>query len=75
MANENLEKTLKEELQRLEKKLKKTETLRLAGWIGSMVGAGLVLSAMADQIPVVVAIGVGGALLNIMATSLVSRKK
>jgi len=75
MGNENLEKALKHELQVLDKKLQKTETLRLGGWIGSMVGAGLVLATMADQIHVIAAIAIGAAILNIMATHLVSRKK
>jgi hypothetical protein len=75
MGTDHLERELKNELQRLEKKLRKTETLRLMGWIGSIVGASLVLSSVADQIPVVDAIAFGGALLNLLATRFVSPKK
>ena len=75
MENENLENVLKYELQALDNKLRKAETYGLAGWIGSMVGSGLVLSTMADQIPVIAAIAIGATFLNIMATRLVSRKK
>jgi hypothetical protein len=75
MEADHLEKELKNELQRLDRKLRKTETLRLAGWIGSIVGASLFLSTMADQIPVIAAIAFGGTLLNIVATRVVSRKK
>ena len=75
MGNENLEKALKHELQVLDKKLQKTETLRLAGWIGSMVSAALVLTTMADHLLVIATITVGAAILNIMATRLVSGKK
>lgn len=75
MGHTNLEKALKHELQVLDKKLQKAETLRLAGWVGSTVGAGLVLTTMVDQIPVIAAIAIGAAILNIMATHLVSKKK
>lgn len=75
MGTDHLERELKNELQRLEKKLRKTETLRLMGWIGSIVGASLVLSSVADQIPIIVAIAFGGVLLNLLATRFVSPKK
>jgi hypothetical protein len=74
MVTDQLERALKNELQLLEKKLRKTEFLRFMGWIGSIVGASLVLSSVADQIPVIVAIALGGLLLNIVATCFVSRK-
>lgn len=75
MENQNLEKALKQHLKLLDKKLQRTETLRTAGWIGSMVSAGLVLAAMAERIPVIAGIAIGAAILNIMATHLVSKKK
>lgn len=75
MENENLENALKHELQMLDKKLQKTETLRLAGCIGSMVGAGLLLATMAERLPVIAAIAIGSAIFNIIATRLVSKKK
>ena len=75
MGTDHLERELKSELQRLEKKLRKTETLRLLGWTGSIVGASLALSSVSDQIPIIAAIAFGGALLNLVATRFVSRKK
>ena len=74
METDHLERELKTELQRLEKKLRKTETLRLMGWAGSIVGASLALSSVSDQIPIIVAIAFVGALLNLVATRFVSRK-
>jgi hypothetical protein len=74
VAANHIERVLKDELQRLEKKLRVTEMLRAAGWVGSLVGASLVLSAMADQLLFVAAIAGGAALLNLAATRLLSRK-
>ncbi len=75
MDNQNLEKALKQHLKLLDKKLQRTESLRAAGWVGSMVSAGLVLAATAERIPVIAGIAIAAAFLNIMATHLVSKKK
>ena len=75
MESNHLEGALKKELQRLDKKLRKTEALRSIGWVGSIVGASLALSTVADRIPIIAAIAIGGALLNLVAVRFVSRKK
>jgi hypothetical protein len=75
MGKKNLEKALKDELQRLDRNLQKAEALRSAGWIGSVVGAGLVLATRADHIPVIIAIAIGATMLNIMAARLISKRK
>ncbi|MBN1841812.1 MAG: hypothetical protein JW883_05965 [Deltaproteobacteria bacterium] len=75
MHTDHIEKELKKEINRIEKKLDRTQTLRSAAWIGSGLAAGLVLSTMASQIPLLAGMVAGGALLNVALKGFVSRKR
>jgi len=75
MSNDYIEKALKKELGRIEKKLKRVETLRSAALIGSAAVVGWVLATIASHIPLLAGMAAGGILLNAMATRVVSRKK
>lgn len=75
MSSDHIENALKKELGRIEKKLKRVETLRLAALIGSAVVVGLALATIANHIPLLAGMTAGGVLLNAMARHVVSRKK
>lgn len=75
MSSDHIENALKKELGRIEKKLKRVETLRLAALIGSAVVVGLALATIASHIPLLAGMAAGGVLLNAMARHVVSRKK
>lgn len=75
MSSDHIENALKKELGRIEKKLKRVETLRLAALIGSAVVVGLALATVASHVPLLAGMAAGGVLLNAMARHVVSRKK
>jgi len=75
MSNDHIENALKKELGRIDKKLKRAETLRLAALIASAAVIGWALSTVASHIPLLAGMAAGGVLLNAMATRVVSRKK
>jgi hypothetical protein len=75
MSNDHIENALKKELGRIEKKLKRVETLRLAALIGSAAVVGWVLATITSHIPLLAGMAAGGILLNAMATLVVPRKK
>jgi hypothetical protein len=75
MSNDHIENALKKELARIEKKLKRVETLRLAALIGSAAVVGWVLATITSHIPLLAGMAAGGILLNAMATLFVPRKK
>ncbi len=73
--NHQIEKELKKELNRIDKKLKRTQSLQLMAWMGSAVGLGLALSTVASHVPILLGMAAGGALLSAAARHFVSRKK
>lgn len=75
MSSDHIENALKKELGRIEKKLKRVETLRLAALIGSAAVVGWALSTVASHVPLLAGMAAGGVLLNAMARHVVSRKK
>jgi hypothetical protein len=75
MPTDHIEKALKKELGRIDKKLKRAETLRLAALIASAAVVGWALSTVTSHIPLLAGMAAGGVLLNAMATRVVSRKK
>ena len=75
MSSDHIENALKKELRRIDKKLKRAETLRLAALIASAAVVGWVLSTVASHIPLLAGMAAAGVLLNAMATRVVSRKK
>jgi xanthine/uracil/vitamin C permease (AzgA family) len=75
MSSDHIENALKKELGRIEKQLKRVETLRLAALIGSAAVVGFALSTVSSYIPLLAGMAAGGVLLNAMARHVVSRKK
>lgn len=75
MLSDQIEKELKQELNRIDKKLKRTQSLQLMAWIGSAVGLGLALSTMASHVLILLGMAASGALLNGAARHFASRKK
>ncbi|OEU46698.1 MAG: hypothetical protein BBJ60_08600 [Desulfobacterales bacterium S7086C20] len=75
MDIENIETVLKKELNSVEKRLDRTQSVHSAAWIGTGLGLGLILATMTSQIPILVAMAAGGVLLNIAATQIISRKR
>jgi len=75
MSTRHIEKALKRELGRVDRKLKQAETLRLLALIASAAVVGWALATVAGHIPVLAGMAAGGIVLNAMATRIVSRKK
>ncbi len=75
MGTDHIQKAIKQDLQRVERKLSKTEALQSAAWIGSGVGAGLILSSQAEHIPILIGMAAGGAILDVATKRILSQKK
>ncbi len=75
MKVENIETVLKKELDNVEKRLDRTQSVHSAARIGTGLGLGLILATMTSQIPILGGMTAGGVLLNIAATQIISRKR
>ncbi len=75
MADDNIERTLKAELNRIDRKFQDTRNLHCAAWIGTALALGLFTATMTSEVPVVIAMATAGAALNSAATHILSRKR